>query len=76
MKSEQYTKELIDKANKFTSNSDWKNAEETWSELAGLIPDNYAILINLAATKNNLGKYKEARENYLKCDKITLYLYQ
>ena len=71
MNKEQKIKKLFENANKAISESRWSDAHTLWETINKKIPDNFGIIMNLAACKNNTGLNAEARELYFKAEKLS-----
>lgn len=71
MNKEQKIKKLFENANKAISESRWSDAHTLWETINKKMPDNFGIIMNLAACKNNTGLNAEARELYFKAEKLS-----
>ena len=71
MNKEQKIKKLFETANKAISESRWSDAHTLWENINKKLPDNFGIIMNLAACKNNTGLNAEARELYFEAEKLS-----
>ncbi len=69
-KSEKEIKKIFEKANKYTSDENWKKSKDLWQELDELVPENHGIQYNLAQCFLRLGEYESAKEKFLLANKV------